>query len=276
MLLVTHQLQYLHNEKNVVIISSGKIEAKGSFAELKDSKTELLSFLPEENTAPEIDNEQPSSEKPSEEKEKQAEGTVDVTVYKRYFQSVGNFAIVAFVLTLLVICQAIASGIDYFVAQWVNWEESAIVKQQNEAIDDDRQYYVVFYSILMVSFVAIVFTSDFSFFYMCIRASQKLHDKIFNGVTKAFMSFFHKNSSGRILNRFSSDIGKIDTMLPSTIFECIRVNCEDKILSFHKFFSIVCFRIHWCYEFDGHRKVLVSYSNASHHWLILPDEKYLH
>ena len=226
--MVTHQLQHLHNEKHVVIISSGKIEAQGSFSELKDSNIDLLNFLPEEIITPELEIEKPLTDKPTEEKEMQAEGVVDFSVYKRYFQSVGNYLIVVIVIILLIICQAVASGIDYFVAQWVNWEESANSQPEKEAIDDERQNYVIFYSILMSCFVAIVFTSDFSFFYMCMRASQKLHDKIFRGVTAAFMSFFNKNSSGRILNRFSADIGKIDTMLPSTIFECIRVGLWGK------------------------------------------------
>lgn len=47
-----------------------------------------------------------------------------------------------------------------------------------------------------------------------MRSSQKLHDKMFDGVISAPMRFFDTNPSGRILNRFSKDMGAIDELLP--------------------------------------------------------------
>lgn len=40
-----------------------------------------------------------------------------------------------------------------------------------------------------------------------MRASRNLHNTMFSGVTRANMYFFHTNPSGRILNRFSKDMG---------------------------------------------------------------------
>ncbi|XP_026465652.1 probable multidrug resistance-associated protein lethal(2)03659 [Ctenocephalides felis] len=50
-----------------------------------------------------------------------------------------------------------------------------------------------------------------------------LHDNMFVGLTRATMRFFYKNASGRILNRFSKDIGAIDTILPMAFMDCIFV-----------------------------------------------------
>jgi ABC-type multidrug transport system fused ATPase/permease subunit len=52
------------------------------------------------------------------------------------------------------------------------------------------------------------------FFNVAMRASRQLHDAMFAGVTKATMFFFNTNPSGRILNRFSKDVGQIDETLP--------------------------------------------------------------
>lgn len=56
----------------------------------------------------------------------------------------------------------------------------------------------------------------------CMRASKALHDKMFNSILYAPMRFFETNQSGRILNRFSKDIGSIDETLPSTFLEAIQ------------------------------------------------------
>lgn len=44
--------------------------------------------------------------------------------------------------------------------------------------------------------------------------ARQLHNRMFVGVIKSPTSFFDANPSGRILNRFSKDIGFIDDSLP--------------------------------------------------------------
>ena len=133
-------------------------------------------------------------------------------------------------LALRVINQAIASFIDYFVAQWVNWEKlldgSAVnnTEESNSLIDEKRQSFVNYYIIIIIAFVILILNAEFSFFYSLIRASKNLHDYMFRGLTQTYMQFFNQNPSGRILNRFSKDIGSIDTQLPNTLFECICVS----------------------------------------------------
>lgn len=45
------------------------------------------------------------------------------------------------------------------------------------------------------------------FFAICVQASQKLHNDMFKGIVSVSMRFFDINPSGRILTRFSRDIG---------------------------------------------------------------------
>lgn len=37
------------------------------------------------------------------------------------------------------------------------------------------------------------------------------------------MRFFNTNSSGRVLNRFSKDMGAIDEILPSALIDCVQI-----------------------------------------------------
>lgn len=55
-------------------------------------------------------------------------------------------------------------------------------------------------------------------------ASVHLHDFVFSKVINASMSFFNNNPSGRILNRFSKDLGIIDEYIPNVFFDVIEVS----------------------------------------------------
>lgn len=48
------------------------------------------------------------------------------------------------------------------------------------------------------------------------------------------MAFFHNNPSGRILNRFSKDVGAMDELLPITLIEAMQVGYKTIIQELHK------------------------------------------
>jgi ATP-binding cassette, subfamily C (CFTR/MRP), member 4 len=191
-LLVTHQLQYLHKLEDVIIISDGFIKASGSYIELKDK--EIANLLPIENTENEEEkvdknfqeltkhiNEKHEELESYEEKESQEEGKVSFQVYKNYFKSIKSLPLVILVLSLRVINQFIASFIDFFVAQWVNWEESVASTQiyipandtevitENLSIEETRQNYINIYVIIICVFIVIIIKAEFSFFYAFLR-----------------------------------------------------------------------------------------------------------
>lgn len=56
-----------------------------------------------------------------------------------------------------------------------------------------------------------------------MKASTHLHNLMFQGVTRATMFFFNTNPSGRILNRFSKDMGQVDEILPSVMIDVIQI-----------------------------------------------------
>ena len=62
-----------------------------------------------------------------------------------------------------------------------------------------------------------------------MRASRNLHNTMFDKLLRAKPMFFDVNLSGRILNRFSKDIGCIDETLPLTLYD-----------TNHTFSEIIC------------------------------------
>ena len=56
-------------------------------------------------------------------------------------------------------------------------------------------------------------------YYFCLKASQRLHDTAIEAVLRATVEFFDVNPLGRILNRFSADVGIADDQLPLTLVD---------------------------------------------------------
>lgn len=271
-LLVTHQLQYLKDVKHIILMNDACVEAQGSYQELKEKKASILSLLPEENSEemeevkketdfiPNAPKPKVNDDEPEEVLENQEVGAVSFQVYKNYFRAVNsNFWMIS-VFLLCVLAQTTYSGVDMFVAEWVNWEESLNVKgsfleqfavyigelfnmqplSQLESILNDttinqtlnanetlsatndeiiRQRFIIVYGIIMAILAYLSVHRTFAFFYLGLRISRNLHDKMFRGITRATMYFFNTNPSGRILNRFSKDTGNIDTVLPGALLD---------------------------------------------------------
>ncbi|XP_052748998.1 probable multidrug resistance-associated protein lethal(2)03659 [Galleria mellonella] len=84
-----------------------------------------------------------------------------------------------------------------------------------------REQCVYVYASLILVCIFLTWNKLVVFYNTCIRASVSLHDSMFRGVTNAPMWFFHHNPSGRILNRFSKDMGQVDTLLPVALVDCL-------------------------------------------------------
>lgn len=50
-----------------------------------------------------------------------------------------------------------------------------------------------------------------------LRAAKRLHDSMLNSILRAPMLFFHTNPIGRVINRFSRDLGDIDRNVASFV-----------------------------------------------------------
>jgi ATP-binding cassette, subfamily C (CFTR/MRP), member 4 len=54
-------------------------------------------------------------------------------------------------------------------------------------------------------------------FHLCIKASRHLHDRMTIAVLRSKVAFFDTNPVGRILNRFSADVGTSDDQIPACV-----------------------------------------------------------
>ena len=63
----------------------------------------------------------------------------------------------------------------------------------------------------------------FTFLLVSQRCSERLHDKMVVAVLEAPVLFFDSNPVGRIMNRFSKDVGCMDEVLPKTYLMAIQL-----------------------------------------------------
>ncbi|KAL5283205.1 ABCC4.2 family protein [Megaselia abdita] len=245
--LITHQLQYLKNVENIILIKDGIIEAQGSYKELlKLGEFEMVSQSYEEQerirreSFKEDDDEKSLLDQDDIEElqevidedrqEKHAKGAVSLKVYQLYFRALGSNFYLFVIAFLFIGTRSMLTGIDFFLSRWVMWEEvevsnstmntdnSTTTIHQNETI---RQEQIITYAVLLICTLLVYVFRTFGFFSMCLRISYRMHDMLFRGITQASMYFFNINPSGRILNRFARDIGAIDYEIPETLIDCI-------------------------------------------------------
>ncbi|KAG5889084.1 hypothetical protein JTB14_004928 [Gonioctena quinquepunctata] len=251
-ILVTHQLQYLKNVKTIYLLDHGRVQVSGSYEAIRKSDTKfykMLASLDEEGDE-KLTDEKRGEDETSEDNEQQVlqreekgKGSISWHVYGSYMRASGSFWKVFFLSLGFLISQAMDSGADYFVTLWVNVKQWQSRKYNTEIGNDTKpltsaeMFYgewfltpmytgnetLIYYSILVVLTVVIIFSRSVLFYRWCLTASTTLHNKMFDNIVYSPMRFFNINPSGRILNRFSKDIGTLDESLPMTLLDTIQI-----------------------------------------------------
>lgn len=165
--------------------------------------------------------------------EDSSKGKIKGSVFWQYLYAGGNVFFVMFVIFLYLLSQAIGSGIDYFVSYWVNVEEfqnhteiDGVASVTDNSIFNflhNTDEYLYFFGVLVILLFVVALIRSMLFYKLAMNSSQKLHDVMFTNILKAPMRFFDTNPSGRILNRFSKDMGAVDELLPKVILDAAQV-----------------------------------------------------
>lgn len=196
------------------------------------SSSSTRSRTPEASSGGTDDEEEDeNSEKFNDGLEGTSRGVVKGPIFIKYFQTGANLCLACTVLLLFICTQFMASLNDYFVPILVNEEETrhyyitqaqlnATNNTSIENLDISSMYNSMYvYTAIIVGLFCIGITRSLIFYKVCILCSQKLHDMAFSALIRTGMRFFDTNPSGRILNRFSKDMGAIDELLPKAILD---------------------------------------------------------
>ncbi|XP_018570688.1 probable multidrug resistance-associated protein lethal(2)03659 [Anoplophora glabripennis] len=240
--LVTHQLQYLQNADNIIIMNDGEIQAEGKYDELQTTGVNFVKLLKQcqDNEAEEKEKKKIKSRQNSEmeeesdededqqiEKEAQSSGKIKASTYWLYFRAGGGRISIMFLVFLFILCQIVANGGEYFVTYWVNLEQDFAERVANNLTTENytipRDNIIYFYSAITLGTIIVAVVKSIYFMLFFTIASRNLHDFIFSRIIRATMRFYNLNPSGRILNRFSKDLGTIDEYIPSVMIDVIEI-----------------------------------------------------
>ncbi|XP_024611041.1 multidrug resistance-associated protein 4 isoform X2 [Neophocaena asiaeorientalis asiaeorientalis] len=258
-ILVTHQLQYLKAASQILILKDGEMVQKGTYTEFLKSGIDFGSILKKENEetepstvpgSPALRNRtfsessvwsqqssRPSLKDAAPEdqdteniqvtlsEESRLEGKVGFKAYKNYFTAGAHWLIILFLIPVNIAAQVAYVLQDWWLSYWAN-EQSALnvtVNGQGNVTEKlDLYRYLGIYSGLTVSAVLFGIARSLLVFYVLVSSSQTLHNQMFESILRAPVLFFDRNPTGRILNRFSKDIGHMDDLLPLTFLDFIQ------------------------------------------------------
>lgn len=228
--LATHQHQYL-NDCRCVLVSAGKVTCVGSYVEcveasggqLKahhtaddavdsftgDGSEEMSGTVADEDEADDKINEKDTVLQVEDNKEMSVQGLVSFGTYLNYMRAMGNIWVAIGLVLLFCVTQAALLLLIIYMGKWA--EKSPV-----EQSDMDIVGLIIGIAAVLV-ILAIV--RAFSSFRLTVTASQHLHDRMTEAVLRAKIEFFDTNPLGRIMNRFSADVGSNDDLLPTTLFD---------------------------------------------------------
>ncbi|XP_077946532.1 ATP-binding cassette sub-family C member 4 isoform X5 [Gasterosteus aculeatus] len=260
-ILVTHQLQYLKAADQIVVLKQGQMVARGTYSELQGSGLDFTSLLkgeegqgkerhgvtPTSGTVPRLahtlsDNSMSSlcslsssliegadpltAAGESTGEESRSEGNVGLRLYVRYFRAGANFLVLSVLILLNALAHITFVLQDWWLACWASEQKHINVTEHlNGSLPQqmDLDLHLGVYAGLTATSVVFGFLRSLVFFNVLVSSAQTLHNSMFNAILRTPVHFFDINPIGRILNRFSKDIGYLDSLLPWTFVDFIQV-----------------------------------------------------
>ncbi|CAB1328550.1 unnamed protein product [Coregonus sp. 'balchen'] len=244
-ILVTHQLQYLKAADQILVLKEGHMVARGTFTELQGSGVDFTTLLKNDEEDEGKGDTEPApgtltgsphtlshSSMPSLSSsmhsvmegvdQPEVEGTIGLHLYLKYFRAGANIL----VLVALVFLNLLAH--DWWLAYWASEQEHLNVTEpihngSSATQQLDLDLYLGVYAGLTGATFIFGFLRSLVFFNVLVNSAQTLHNRMFTAILRTPVRFFDINPIGRILNRFSKDIGHLDSLLPWTFVDFIQV-----------------------------------------------------
>uniref|UniRef100_A0A914ZNB2 ABC transmembrane type-1 domain-containing protein n=2 Tax=Parascaris univalens TaxID=6257 RepID=A0A914ZNB2_PARUN len=178
--------------------------------------------------------------------EERAEGAVTWAVYGHYLRALAQPAVMLpFLVTFAAAVQVFNNFIDWWLNKWTNAAERATNRSSSNSIvgneyanitqpseiyvdharlgsmmlDLDLSDYQIVFTVMVLLLMIVSVARSVWFRLVQVSAARLLHDMMFTAVVKAKVIFFDTNPIGRILNRFSKDVGTMDDQLSFAFFD---------------------------------------------------------
>uniref|UniRef100_A0A3B4B7U0 ATP-binding cassette sub-family C member 5 n=1 Tax=Periophthalmus magnuspinnatus TaxID=409849 RepID=A0A3B4B7U0_9GOBI len=225
-LFVTHQLQYLPDCDDIILMNNGQIVEHGTHAQLMEKGRDyaILFNSMQQEVSPEAPNatgqSQPQTLQLMKAEEK-GRGGVAWSVYGSYIKAAGGPLI--FIINILLFLSTTGSIAfsNWWLSYWIRQGSgnttliftNETMASNSMSLNPHIQFYSNIYIISMGAVVTLKTIRGLVFVKCTVKASSKLHDKLFRQILLSPMHFFDTTPLGRILTRFSRDMDEVDVRL---------------------------------------------------------------
>lgn len=155
--------------------------------------------------------------------EKKEKGHVKWSTFRDYAKAC-TYSGIFITLFLVLVTVGMSIGSNYWL---MYWSENNIKEGSNKSIFK----YVGIYALLGIGSGFFTLIRAMCMWTLCsIRASKKLHSDMAKAVMSSPLQFFETTPLGRIINRFSQDMSKVDSALPR-VFSALFSSCVKTLLT---------------------------------------------
>eukprot|EP00026_Physarum_polycephalum_P000366 Phypoly_transcript_00366.p1 GENE.Phypoly_transcript_00366~~Phypoly_transcript_00366.p1 ORF type:complete len:840 (+),score=118.23 Phypoly_transcript_00366:911-3430(+) len=193
--LVTHQLDILHQVDRIVVLKEGRIVEIGTYEELIRDGLEFSELVKkhvgihDSKKSTDAKEEQKAGDKPKAKvntegkgalmtQEEKREGSVEWQVYKRYMAAAST-VFFAIVLALFALDTGVKSSADWWLSYWTT-----------NATPTNTHRFLIIYVIWGLVSVVITLIRSFAYLVISLRASISLHNDMLRRILHAPVSFF--------------------------------------------------------------------------------------
>ncbi|KAF7657887.1 hypothetical protein LDENG_00020780 [Lucifuga dentata] len=245
-LFVTHQLQYLSECDDIILMKDGQIAEHGTHAQLMGKERDyatLFNSMQENVVKENLKNKQqregaekaeaavdvnrvrPKVEKKKGEQlmkaEEKGSGAVAWSVYGAYIKAAGGPVVFIINIFLFLFTTGSIAFSNWWLSHWIrqgSGNTSLILLNETAASNSMRlnphiQYYSTVYILSMGAALFLKTMRGLVFVKCTVKAASVLHDKLFRRLLLSPMHFFDTTPLGRILTRFSRDMDEVDVRL---------------------------------------------------------------
>ncbi len=228
-ILVTHQHQFV-GSSTCILMNEGSIYESGSFTDcVEASNGSLIKTLQvDESIEDGYDDDDPNgihlkvidrsletmneiTEDPKENVNSESRNT-GIIARDTWFALAAELGGICICCIFFIIFTATQCSLLVTIIQLGKWAEAPATEQ------NAPKWFIILLSLTAVVIFSSIFRAMLSF-YVLVETSHRLHDRMLRAVLRSKIEFFDTNPLGRILNRFSADIGITDETFPFTVYD---------------------------------------------------------
>lgn len=154
--------------------------------------------------------------------EDQEQGSVSRDIYKLYLRAMGTWKFWSAVLLIHLGQQLSQLGQTYWLRQWTNQLPSEKTEDVRATRTGSNGYspgrFVLVYGLIALSYIFFSTVRPLVVFTGGVHASRQIFNSLLNSILHAVPRFFDVTPVGRILNRFSNDVERLDNGVGPSVY----------------------------------------------------------